>query len=118
MLLNLKKNMKYLLALIFILQAFLSFSQGGEKNFIDLNYIEVTGKTEMQVTPDLIYLKIVLSEKDTKNRIPIAETEKKMSDKFQEIGIDLKKDLSVNDLLSSYKRKIISKYDIILSKEY
>ena len=42
----------------------ISRAQTGEKNFIDQNYIEVTGTAEMEIVPDEIYLKIVLSEKD------------------------------------------------------
>jgi uncharacterized protein len=89
-----------------------------EKNFIDQNYIEVTGKAEMQIVPDLIGLKILLSEKDLRNKVSMNEMEKKMNDKFQEIGIDVKKDLSVGDLVSSLESKLLSKNEIILSKEY
>ena len=76
-----------------------------EKNFIDQNYIEVTGKAEMQIMPDLIYVKILLSERDTKNRFTIAELEKKMIAKFQELAIDVKNDLALNDLESFFKNK-------------
>lgn len=41
----------------------ISRAQTGEKNFIDQNYIEVTGTAEMEIVPDEIYLKIVLSER-------------------------------------------------------
>ena len=34
------------------------------KNFIDENYIEVTGKSEMELIPNEIYLQIYLQEKD------------------------------------------------------
>ena len=37
-----------------------------EKNYIDQPYIEVTGKAEMEVVPDEIYLRIVINEKDNK----------------------------------------------------
>lgn len=110
--------MRNLITILLFVCAINSFGQTGEKNFIDQNYIEVTGKSEMQIVPDLIYLKILLSEKDNKNRISVAEMERKMTDKFAELGIDVKKDLFVNDLLSFYKTKFISKSDVILSKEY
>ncbi|MBI1766791.1 MAG: SIMPL domain-containing protein [Bacteroidetes bacterium] len=110
--------MKQLLTLIFVLLTISMFAQTGEKNFIDQNYIEVTGKAEIQITPDLIYLKIVLNERDSKNKISITELERKMTEMFQGIGIDVKKDLTVNDMLSSYKRKILAKSDILLYKEY
>jgi len=110
--------MKNILIIAFLGVAGLGFGQHSEKNFIDQNFIEVTGKSEMQLIPDLIYLKIVISEKDTKNKISVAEMEKKMTDKFREIGIDIKKDLVIKDLLSYYKSKFIAKADVILSKEY
>jgi uncharacterized protein YggE len=94
------------------------FGQTLEKNFIDQNYIEVTGTAEMSIVPDLIYIKIIINEKDSKNKISVAEMEKRMINKFQEIGIDVKKDLSINDLLSVYKSKMLAKSDVILSKQY
>jgi uncharacterized protein YggE len=61
-----------------------------EKNFIDQNYIEVNGYAEKKVIPNEIYLKIVLNEKDLKNK-QLPEIEKSMIDKLKSIGIDVKK---------------------------
>jgi len=94
------------------------FAQVGEKNFIDQNYIEVTGKAEMEITPDLIYIKVLLSEKDTKNKVTVPELEKLMIQKLKDIGIDTKKDLLVKDMSSNFKNYLLSKKEIILSKEY
>ena len=113
-----KTDMKYILVVAFTNWAGFAFAQSGEKNFIDQNYVEVTGKAEMQVVPDLIYLKIKISEKDSKNKVSVAAMEKMMTDKFQELGIDVKKDLSVNDFLSFFKNKMLAKADVILAKEY
>jgi uncharacterized protein YggE len=95
--------------------SFSDFAQCAGKNFIDQNYIEVTGKAEMRVTPDLIHLKIVLKET---NRVSIVELEKKMSEKLQQMEIDVKKDLSVFDQLSRYRSKFLSKAEVVLTKEY
>ena len=54
--------MKYLFFTCGMLISFLLNAQSFEKNFIDQNYIEVTGKSEMLVVPDLIYLHIMLKE--------------------------------------------------------
>jgi uncharacterized protein len=110
--------MKHLLAFIFLIIVITTHAQTGEKNFIDQNYIEVTGKAEMEVVPDKIYLDIVISEKDSKNKIPLAEMEKAMTIKLKELNIDITKCLSVNDLSSSIKQNIISKSDILLAKKY
>jgi len=94
------------------------YSQSGGKNFIDQNYIEVTGRAEMDIVPDLIYLKIILSDKDNKNKQSLDEIEKSMISKLSEIGIDISKDLSVKNFISNFKQYWISKTDIILTKEY
>lgn len=94
------------------------FGQNGEKNFIDLNYIEVTGKSEMEITPDMIYLKVLLNEKDSKNKISVSELEKQMVDKLKEIGINIEKNLFIKDMSSNYKFYLLTKKEIFLSKEY
>ncbi len=106
------------LIIVLLLSPLLSVSQSGDKNFIDQNYIEVIGKSEMEVTPDLIYIKILINEKDNKNKTPLAETEKAMIEKLKEIGIDISKDLLIKDLASNYKYYLLAKTDILLSKEY
>lgn len=77
------------------------FSQ--TKNFIDQNFIEVTGKAEMEIIPNEIYLKIVLNEKDFKGKENLDEIEKSMINKLREIGIDVEKDLAVKDIASNFK---------------
>jgi uncharacterized protein len=110
--------MKHLILGLLFTISLTGFSQTGEKNFIDQNYIEVTGKAEMDIVPDLIYLKIILSDKDNKNKQSLIEIEKSMTSKLIEIGIDISKDLSIKDYASNFKLYWISKSDIILTKEY
>lgn len=108
--------MKNLFILLLALVVFSARSQ--EKNFIDQNYIDVMGTSEMEIVPDLIYIKIVISENDSKGKVSIAETEQKMMDRFQALGIDTKKDLSIKDLSSNFRNFFLKKSDIIISKEY
>jgi uncharacterized protein YggE len=110
--------MRNLLMLLFVLLSSAMFAQPGDKNFIDQNYIEVTGKSEMEVTPDLIYLKVQLNEKDTKNKVSVSELEAQMFEKLKGIGIDLSKDLVIKDISSHFKDYLLSHTDILLSKEY
>ena len=112
------KHMKHLIIVLLLTTSLTGFTQTGGKNFIDQNYIEVTGKAEMEIVPDLIYLKIILSDKENKSKQSLDEIEKLMLNKLTEIGIDLNKDLSINDFSSNYKLYWISKADIILTKEY
>jgi uncharacterized protein YggE len=110
--------MKQIIAFLIIISWMPISAQMGEKNFIDQNYIEVTGKAEMEIVPDMIYLDIIVSEKDSKNKTSLAEMEKVMIGKLKELEIDVSKDLSIKDVSSIFKRNIISKSDVLLSKEY
>jgi len=93
-------------------------AQSGEKNFIDRPYIEVTGKAEMEIIPDQIYLNIVINEKDNKGKVVMAQAEKNMISILKDIGIDTKKDLSVKDMSSNFKNYWIKSSEIMTSKEY
>lgn len=106
------------LILIFVILPFLSHAQIGDKNFIDQNYMEVTGKAEMEVAPDLVYIKILVNEKDNKNKTALADREKLMVAKLKELGIDTNKDLLIKDMASNFKAYWLTKDEIYLSKEY
>lgn len=109
--------MKNLLFSLLLLSSSMIMAQSGEKNFIDLNYIEVTGKAEKEVVPDKIFIKIILNEKDFKGK-SLGEIEKTMFEKLMELGFDLEKDLAIKDLLSNFRHYWLVKDDILLSKEY
>lgn len=117
---NMKSFFYKNLFLTFFLFLFVVFvqSQEGTKNFIDQPYIEVNGKAEMEIIPDEIYLKIVISEKDNKYKLSIAELDKKLVSGLQAVGVDIEKDLSLMDLSSNFRNLLILKDEIVLSKEY
>jgi uncharacterized protein YggE len=94
------------------------FAQTGGKNFIDQNYIEVTGKAELEVSPDMIYLKIVLSDKNNKDKLPLPEIEKRMISRLTDIGVDVNKDLSVMDFTSNLKAYLLKSDVVSLTKQY
>jgi uncharacterized protein len=110
--------MKTLIYWILFLFPFLLNAQTGTKNFIDLHYMEVTGQAEMEVTPDEIYLKIRIDEKDNKGRESLESQEKQMIEKLGEIGIDVSKDLSIKDFVSNFKYYWLRENKIFTSKEY
>ena len=93
--------MRKLIVIVLTVLSINCFSQ--TKNFIDQNYIEVTGKAEIEIIPNEIYLKTVLNEKDFKGKGTLEEIEKSMIEKLQEIGIDLSKDLAIKDMTSNFK---------------
>lgn len=112
------KHMKRLLIGLLLTISLTGFAQTGDKNFIDQNYIEVTGKAEMEIVPDMIYLKVILSDKDNKNKQSLEEIDKSMISKLTEIGVDISKDLSIKDFDSNFKLSWISKTDVVLTKQY
>jgi len=102
-----------LLLLFFITK---NFSQ--TKNFIDLPYIETSAKVDTLVTPDRIFLTILITEKDTKNRTSVEELESKMNLKLKSLSIITEKQLSLNDLSSNYKKYFLKQQDILKNKSY
>jgi uncharacterized protein len=107
--------------ILFVLLAFLPFflhAQEGEKNFIDLNYIEVTGTAEMEIVPDEIYLKITISESDNKGKQSLEELEKQMFGELEKIGADVSKDLSILDFTSNFKNYFLRDNKIFTKKTY
>ncbi|MCX6307918.1 MAG: SIMPL domain-containing protein, partial [Bacteroidia bacterium] len=92
--------------------------QTGEKNFIDRPYIEVIGKAEMEVIPDRIYMSIAINEKDSKGKIVLTQSEMDMISKLNGLGIDTKRDLSVKDMSSNFKKYWVKSSEIMTSKQY
>ena len=78
-----------------------------EKNFLDKPYIEVTGKADMEVTPDEIYVRIVINEK-----------EKEMFRRLKAAHIDIEKDLVVQDMSSDLQTYFLRKNAILSTKTY
>ena len=87
---------------ILLLAAITITAQTG-KNFIDQPYIEVSGKAEMEIIPDMIYLKVIIDEKDNKAKVPLEQLERRMMKAMSDIGIDTKKDVAVIDYSSNFQ---------------
>ena len=108
----------HLIFILFSLFSIATYSQQLGKNFIDENYIEVTGKAEIEITPDEIYLKIIISEKDNKGKQTLEELEKSMIYKLRTLNVDIDKNLTVHDISSNFKNYWLGKTDIFTTKEY
>lgn len=109
---------KLIFSVILIMISGFTFAQSGEKNFIDQPYIEVTGTAEMEIVPDMIYLKIVINETDIKGKVSLESLENKMKQRLGDLGIDVSKDLSVEDLSSNYIKYFLKEKDVVASREY
>ena len=108
--------MKKTFFLIAILTSFTTFSQ--EKNFIDKPYLEVQGKADTLVTPNRIYIDVLISEKDVKGKKSVEELENDMLSKLKSIGIDVDKNVAMQDMMSNYKKFFLKQTDIQKSKSY
>ena len=107
--------MKKLFFALFILAAAISLpAQAQEKNFIDQNYVEVTGSSIIKATPDIVYLNITINEKQGTGKQGLEKAEKEMVSTLKSLGIDIEKDLTVSDFSSSF----LKRNNITLSKDY
>lgn len=111
------KLIKYFL-IITLFTSTLSFSQNGEKNFIDQPFIEVTGQIETEIIPNEIYLNITLNEKDIKGKTSIEQQENQMISILKSLAIDLEKNLSILDFNGYYLKKLFAENDINKIKNY
>jgi uncharacterized protein YggE len=89
-----------------------------EKNFIDVPYLETAASVDTLVTPDKIYLNILLAEKDTKGKISIENLEEKMVARLEAVGVDVSKQLEVADLLSNFKQYFLKPQEVMKAKSY
>jgi uncharacterized protein YggE len=108
--------MKKILIAILIAVSVSGYSQ--TKNFIDQNYIEVTGKAEMDIIPNEIYVSIKLNGKDIKKTGTVEEVEKLMFGKLKSLNIDVTKNLVIKDMASNLNSHWIKASDINTTKEY
>lgn len=109
--------MKRITLLITALFFFLA-GMAQEKNFIDCNYIEITGRAQAEVAPDEIYLNITINEKENKGKISLEKQEQEMFKKLTSLNIDLEKNMTVLDMNSFFEKYILKKDRILLTKSY
>lgn len=109
--------MKNLNVTVILVLTFL-FSSAQTKNFIDQPYVDVTGSADTLITPDEIFIKILISEKDSRDKNSVEDQENKMVEVLKALGIDTEKDLTTNDMLSNFKNKLLKGRDIVKSKTY
>ncbi|MCL3782651.1 DUF541 domain-containing protein [Prolixibacteraceae bacterium JC049] len=109
--------MKYLFIALFCSISLISSAQMGGKNFIDQNYVEVTGTAQIKVTPDQIYLQIMIDEKQSQGK-SIDQMEKLMIQKLKNIGVDTQKDLTIQDFDSNFRKRWLKRQKISMKKTY
>jgi uncharacterized protein YggE len=108
--------MRYLSCLLFVFLAHTALSQ--TKNYLDVSYLETSGTIDTLVIPDKIYLNILITEKDTKGKMSVEELKGQMAAQLKALGIDLKKQLSLADVSSNFKKYFLKQTDILKAKSY
>lgn len=104
--------------LISILLLISNLSIGQTKSFLDKPYLETTASADTLVQPDVIYLAILIREKDERNKTSVEAMEAKMIEKLMSLGIDLKEQLTLSDLASNFKKYFLKQQDILKDKAY
>ena len=107
---------KLIFAVLLLSSSTIAFSQ--TKNFIDQPYLETSAKADTLVTPDRIYLSILIAEKDTKGKISIEKQENEMAKSLEKLGIDFEEQLALTDLTSNFKKYFLKQKDVHKSKSY
>ena len=89
---------------VVLLMSVIAFSASAQTTEM-IPTVAVNGQSRIRVLPDEIYLSIRLAESDTKGRLPIEEQRRKMFSALKRAGVDAEKQLSVQDMSSSYFRR-------------
>lgn len=89
-----------------------------QRTFLDVPYVEVGGSADTLVTPNEIFIKILIAEVDVKNKIPLEQQERKMVAGLKELGINTEKNLSTSDMQSNFKFYVLKQKEVMKSKEY
>ena len=81
-------------------------------------YLETTAKVDSLVQPDRIYLSILIQEKEDRNKTSVETQEQLLAEVLENLNIDLKKQLKIEDLASNYKKYFLRKKSVLKSKAY
>ena len=92
--------------------------QAQTKTWLDVPYVEVMGKAEMEVDPNEIYVNITISEQNNKTKKSVEQLEREMKSALKGMGIDIEKDLRVKDMSSALKKYWYKSDQIYTAKEY
>lgn len=110
--------MKQLLTIAFLIMTIFTFAQTNTSMTEEQPYIEVIGTAEKEVTPDEIYIGIIIREKYVnKAKLTIEEQEEKLKTAIKSLGIDLT-NLYLSDANADYVIIRWQKKDVLTKKDY
>ena len=104
--------------MVLLIVVFFIDGYGQGKNFIDQAYLETSAAVDTLVTPDKIYISIVLSETDNKNKKSTEELEQQLHKKLKELGVNVERDLTLLDYNSDFKSYFLKGQNIVKVKNY
>jgi uncharacterized protein len=102
------KHVFYLLMFCFVINA---------QTNTPLPFIEVTGTSEMEITPDEIYVSITLRERNDREKKTITQLEGDLKQILKDLSIPLD-NLTLNEANADYNRYKKAKKEVISSKNY
>jgi uncharacterized protein len=81
-------------------------------------YVEVSGTSETEISPDEIYISITLSERaENKEKLNIEKQEESLKSELKNLGVDLS-NLTLNTADADFRKIKTIKKDLIISKSY
>ena len=97
--------------LLFLAVALTIYNGLSAQNSNEIPYVETSASASREVTPDEIFVRIVLSENDTKGKISIDELQKNMFQAIKKAGINFEKSLAIDNIESQYQTYLLRKSD-------
>lgn len=116
-----KKHVVFMKKFVLALLALLAMAPCGHaqsRNFLDQPYLETSARADTLVTPDRIYLQIILQESDSRGRVSLEELEQRMGTRLKSLGIDLEEQLTVSDLSSEFRKYFLRGQEIQKQKAF
>jgi hypothetical protein len=98
----------------------LLFSVGVAQQLPENNkpFVEVTGTSETEITPDEIYIVITLQERmENKEKLLIEKQEQDLKENLKDLGINLD-NITLNNANADFRKIRMNKKDVINSKSY
>jgi uncharacterized protein len=105
------KKLKFLIYAVFVNVYFYAQTPA------TIPFIEVTGTSEMEITPDEIFVSITLRERNDKDKTTMAKLENDLKQILKDLSIPLE-NLTLNEAYADYGRYRKSKKEVITSKNY
>jgi len=93
-------------------------SQVSDNSLANKRFIEITGTSETEITPDELYITITLTERmDGKEKVTIEKQETELKKSLKDLGIDLN-NLTLSKADADYGKVRKSNKDVLISKSY